>query len=93
MSFGSTNAFLSSNAGSDNGEIDFERLVKGNTATALSVDAIGGDWDSATANAQPGRPNSTQSKPGKSLTTQFLVIYSSRYVLSLWRSVSWTSSC
>ena len=55
MSFGPTDAFQSSNGGSENADIDFERLVKGNAGA--SVNAMDGVWGSNPANA-------TQPKPG-----------------------------
>jgi SCY1-like protein 2 len=64
MSFGPTDAFQSSNGGSENADIDFERLVKGNAGA--SVNAMDGVWGSnpANATAQPMPSNSTQPKPG-----------------------------
>lgn len=65
MSFGSSNAFQGSNAASEGAEIDFEQLVKGKASDRPAVDAIGLEWDSAPANAQPKQMSSTQPKPGK----------------------------
>jgi SCY1-like protein 2 len=64
MSFGTTDAFQSSNGGSENADIDFERLVKGDAG--VSVNAMDGVWGSNPANAtgQPMPSNSTQPKPG-----------------------------
>jgi SCY1-like protein 2 len=63
MSFGATNAF--SNGGADNGEIDFERLVKGNAADSGSSNPLDAGWDAApsTANVLPQMNVSNQPKP------------------------------
>jgi hypothetical protein len=66
MSFGISNAFQSSNDATNDAEVDFERLVKGNSVGSGSVNPMDGGWDSTTANAtaQPMRANSNQPKPG-----------------------------
>ena len=63
MSFGGSNAF--STGGSDNGEIDFERLVKGNAADSGSSNPLDAGWDAApaTTNMRPQMNVSNQSKP------------------------------
>ena len=63
MSFGATNAF--SNGGADTGEIDFERLVKGNAADSGSSNPLDAGWDTApsTANVRPQMNVSNQPKP------------------------------
>lgn len=83
MSFG-TNAFPTSNGSSDNPEIDFERLVKGNAAGGSSSNAMdGGAWDAFPANAtvQPLRSNSTQAKPGMSLLSFSLAVISTQGIV------------
>jgi SCY1-like protein 2 len=52
MSFGSTNAFPSSNGNSDNPEIDFERLVKG-TAGGTSSNPMDSGWETSPAIVTP----------------------------------------
>lgn len=71
ISFSVSNAFQSSNGGSDGAEIDFERLVKGNVASVASANAMDGAWDSPPANStiQPMRTNSNQPKSGMSPLT------------------------
>jgi SCY1-like protein 2 len=64
VSFGATNAFQS-NGGSENTEIDFESLVKGNTARGASVNAMDTGWDAAPAKAasQSSQPSFAWSTP------------------------------
>jgi SCY1-like protein 2 len=63
MSFGATNAF--SNGASDNGEIDFESLVKGKAADTGSSNPLDAGWDTApvSVSARPSMNASTQPKP------------------------------
>jgi len=61
MSFGATNAF-STNGGSNDPEIDFERLVKG-TAGSGDSNPLDGGWDSMPANATAQRNAPNQTKP------------------------------
>ena len=65
MSFGPTGAFAASNGGSDGAEIDFERLVKGNSRDGGLSSPLDAGWDSAPANAtvQPLRNVSNQPQP------------------------------
>ena len=84
MSFGTSNAFQTSNGNSDDPEIDFERLVKGNAAGGSPSNAMdGGAWDTLPANAtaQPPQMNSTQPKPGTLLFSSFLTIVHARVPL------------
>ncbi|KAK0122585.1 hypothetical protein ONS96_009626 [Cadophora gregata f. sp. sojae] len=63
MSFGATNAF-STNGASDDPEIDFERLVKGNAGPASPSNPLDGGWDSGPALASPrnvSNPSTTAS--------------------------------
>ncbi|KAH8592430.1 kinase-like domain-containing protein [Bisporella sp. PMI_857] len=64
MSFGNANAF-STNGGSEDQEIDFERLVKGSSAGDTKSDLMNGGWDSTPVDldAQRHGNNSGQSKP------------------------------
>ncbi|RDL41844.1 Protein kinase-like (PK-like) [Venustampulla echinocandica] len=63
MSFGATNAFPPINGGSDAGEVDFERLVKGDVSSNGSTNPLDSGWDSAPANpTSPAARNSIQSK-------------------------------
>ncbi|TVY89347.1 Protein kinase domain-containing protein [Lachnellula willkommii] len=57
MSFGGSNAFGSTNGGTEGGEIDFERLVKGNAGISESTNPMDAGWDAAPASAtsQPSR--------------------------------------
>ncbi|EKD16087.1 protein kinase domain-containing protein ppk32 [Drepanopeziza brunnea f. sp. 'multigermtubi' MB_m1] len=71
MSFGATNAFGNSNGGSDDPEIDFERLVKGN-ASLTSPTALDSGWDSqpsvATSHTS-GQPSNQSSAPSFAWST------------------------
>ncbi|KAH6678624.1 kinase-like domain-containing protein, partial [Halenospora varia] len=60
MSFGGVSAAFPSDGG-DGGEIDFERLVKGNAGIPESSNPLDAGWDSAPANAtaQPPRSSNT----------------------------------
>ncbi|KAH7323507.1 kinase-like domain-containing protein [Rhexocercosporidium sp. MPI-PUGE-AT-0058] len=60
MSFSATNAF-SSNGASDDPEIDFERLVKGNAGPTSPSNPLDGGWDSGPAQAQTPRNVSNRS--------------------------------
>ena len=65
MSFDTVNAF-SSQGGSDDQEIDFERLVKGNTGGATSINnTMDGGWDATQAHGagQRQQNNPVQAKP------------------------------
>jgi SCY1-like protein 2 len=63
MSFGATNAF-STNGGSNDPEIDFERLVKGTAGISESTNPLDGGWDAMPANATGHQRNtSNQTKP------------------------------
>lgn len=61
MSFGATNAFA--NGGTDNGEIDFEQLVKGKAADGGSSNPLDSGWHAvpSTSNTRPQISN--QPKP------------------------------
>lgn len=62
MSFGAKNAF-STNGGSNDPEIDFERLVKGTAGTSDLANPLSGGWDATPANAtahQRNLPNQTK---------------------------------
>ncbi|KAF4634746.1 hypothetical protein G7Y89_g3357 [Cudoniella acicularis] len=50
MSFGAASAFPS-NGAADGGEVDFERLVKGNAGISSSSNPLDSGWDAAPANA------------------------------------------
>jgi SCY1-like protein 2 len=56
MSFGVSNAFSTNNGPSDDPEIDFERLVKGNAGVATS-NSVDSSWDKITTPAQPAQPS------------------------------------
>lgn len=79
MSFGATNAFPSSNGASDGGEIDFERLVKGNNATIGSPNPLDSGWEAGQPSASATSPPPVQSKapafswstPSPTTTTSF----------------------
>ncbi|CAG8975107.1 hypothetical protein HYALB_00008946 [Hymenoscyphus albidus] len=79
MSFGAPNAFPSSNGASDGGEIDFERLVKGNNATIGSPNPLDSGWEngplSASATTQPPVQSKAAafswSTPSPTTTTSF----------------------
>lgn len=62
MSFGARSAFPSSNGG-DSGEIDFERLVKGNAADSGSSNPLDAGWDSMPASAKSQPQVNNQVKP------------------------------
>lgn len=75
MSFGTTNAFGNGNGGSDDPEIDFERLVKGN-ASLSSPTSVDSGWDAQPAAAtsrqgslQSVAPSFAWSTPSPSSTT------------------------
>lgn len=53
MSFDSGNAFGTTNGSSDDPEIDFERLVKGNTGPPSSSNAPDSGWDTAPVSPRP----------------------------------------
>jgi SCY1-like protein 2 len=63
MSFGGTNAFGSTNGGTESGEIDFERLVKGNAGVSESTNPMDAGWDAAPASATSQPPRNSQPKP------------------------------
>ncbi|KAL2063130.1 hypothetical protein VTL71DRAFT_6202 [Oculimacula yallundae] len=73
MSFGATNAFsTATNGGSDDPEIDFERLVKGNAGPTSPSNPLDGGWDSGPAQAQvisPRNVSNTSSTPSFSWST------------------------
>lgn len=63
MSFGAANAFPT-NGGSNDPEIDFERLVKGTAGTSDSINPMDGPWDAMPANATAQQRNvSNQPNP------------------------------
>lgn len=62
MSFGASSVFPSSNGG-DGGEIDFERLVKGNAANSGSSNALDAGWDSMPTSAKAQSQMNTQPQP------------------------------
>lgn len=71
MSFGAASAFPSA-AGSDDPEMDFERLVKGGTGTPASINPLDSNWEAnvpnprvqqAQASAQPKPPSFAWSTP------------------------------
>lgn len=63
MSFGATNAFPPINGASDAGEVDFERLVKGDMASNGSTNPLDGGWDTVAANPKsPAARSSMQSQ-------------------------------
>jgi SCY1-like protein 2 len=63
MSFGATNAF-STNGGSNDPEIDFERLVKGTAGASEFTNPLDGGWDAMPPNAATHqRKISSQTKP------------------------------
>tara|TARA_R110002060_G_scaffold12880_5_gene18338 strand:- start:1469 stop:2731 length:1263 start_codon:yes stop_codon:yes gene_type:complete len=69
MSFGATNAF-SSNGASDDPEIDFERLVKGNAGPTSPSNPLDGGWDSAPAQVQsPRNVSNTSTTPSFAWST------------------------
>jgi SCY1-like protein 2 len=56
MSFGAANAFTT-NGGSNDPEIDFERLVKGTAGSSESTNPMDGSWDAMPANATAQQRN------------------------------------
>jgi SCY1-like protein 2 len=67
MSFGVTNAF-STNGGSDDPEIDFERLVKGKAGASGSSNPLDAAWDSMPANSAAAQRNSSSQAKAPSFT-------------------------
>lgn len=68
MSFGATNAF-GTNGASDDPEIDFERLVKGNGGLTSLSNPLDGGWESTPATAQTPRNVTSPSAPAFSWST------------------------
>jgi SCY1-like protein 2 len=62
MSFGAAGAFQS-NGGSDNAEVDFETLVKGNAIGGATINPMDSGWDSTPAKAAAQVPQNTSNKP------------------------------
>jgi SCY1-like protein 2 len=63
MSFGGTNAFGTTNGGTDGGEIDFEQLVKGKAGTSDAINPMDAGWDAAPPSATSQSSRNSQPKP------------------------------
>ncbi|KAK2626195.1 hypothetical protein QTJ16_004457 [Diplocarpon rosae] len=69
MSFGVTNAFGTTNGGSDDPEVDFERLVKGNAGLTSPTHSLDAGWDSQPSTNIPGQTSNQSSAPSFSWST------------------------
>ncbi|KAF5867650.1 putative protein kinase domain-containing protein ppk32 protein [Botrytis fragariae] len=68
MSFGAASAFPSA-VGSDDPEMDFERLVKGGTGAPSSNNALDSSWDANPTSPHAQQPQSAQPKPSFAWST------------------------
>ncbi|TGO48009.1 hypothetical protein BCON_0255g00070 [Botryotinia convoluta] len=68
MSFGAASAFPSA-VGSDDPEMDFERLVKGGTGAPSSNNALDSSWDANSTSPHAQQPQSAQPKPSFAWST------------------------
>ncbi|TGO89746.1 hypothetical protein BPOR_0095g00070 [Botrytis porri] len=68
MSFGAASAFPSA-VGSDDPEMDFERLVKGETGALSSNNALDSSWDANPVSPHAQQPQSAQPKPSFAWST------------------------
>jgi SCY1-like protein 2 len=69
MSFGTSNAFSTNPGPSDDPEIDFERLVKGDSGVAASSNPLDSGWDAVPVASKPSPLTQTAKAPSFSWST------------------------